>query len=371
MSLFHDFFSLKTLFVVMFTIQTVAWLGAEKGYMNARIQSRKRRERRPSLNSKPVRFSVIVAVKNEEQHISSLLKCLTGQTLAPVEIIIVDDHSTDQTAAITRKWQNGNTFIKLISSQGNGKKAALETGIKTAGSDVCAFTDADCLPPETWLERHALYHQEGSESVVVGFSPLTTQASFLGLAQRFDVEISQLMAASAIGNKVAYAATGRNLSYSTSLFEKVGGFERHKHTLSGDDDLLIQDIRSQTDAAFYWDDSAEIAVESAAPSTWKDWLVQKRRHASDGRQFIRDVKISQSIFYLALIGPWAIIATDFTMLFFMAPLIIAFQWYAMWDAHKMMGKRWSFWWLPVLSPWFALYSLIVPITGHLNPPRTW
>jgi cellulose synthase/poly-beta-1,6-N-acetylglucosamine synthase-like glycosyltransferase len=62
-----------------------------------------------------------------------------------------------------------------------GKKAALQTGIEAAKYDICAFTDADCFPPPSWLARHASYYDSDSKVGVVGFAPLRTKKGLLGL----------------------------------------------------------------------------------------------------------------------------------------------------------------------------------------------
>ena len=369
MTLFDDVFSLRTLFTIVMVIQATVWFGMERGYMRSRVQARNRREK--ATGSPPFGMSVIVALKNEAEAISGLLERLLDQTVVNYEIVLVDDHSTDASTDLIRTWQDRENRITFVTSAGQGKKAALDTGIRAAQYEVCVFTDADCRPPRTWLARHAMYYKTGQASVVVGHAPLETKGGFLGLVQRFDVELSQLLGAAAIGNRAAYAATGRNLSYSKSLFDEVGGFDRHSHTLSGDDDLLVQDIRLGTNAAIFWDDSPEISVSSPAPTSWRTWLSQKRRHSSDSRQFIRDVKISQSLFYLSYIGFWAMAFIEIELLLLAFPLLLALQVWGMWDGHRFFGKRFSLFWLPILSPWFALYSLVVPITGHVQPPKKW
>ena len=365
--MFEQFWSFQTFWMLFVGIQVSLWLRMESGYSKARIAARKRRDSTKEVQG----ISVIVAAKNEADQIGNLLSALEAQVHPVFEVIVVDDHSTDSTADVVRRWNNRDSRYSLLESDGSGKKAALQTGIEAAKYDICAFTDADCFPPPSWLARHASYYDSDSKVGVVGFAPLRTKKGLLGLVQRFDVEFAQFFAASSIGNKLAFMATGRNLSYSRELFEEVEGFSRHAHTVSGDDDLLLQDIRTKTDATIYWDDSAEILVESEPQNTWSQWLRQKRRHSSDGRLFVKDVKIAQALFYGTFMGVWFAGFFDLGFAFVGWPILLAVQLFSMWDIHRLFGHRYSLWWLPFLSAWFAFYSLVVPITGFLRPPSRW
>lgn len=367
MHLFEGFWSFQSLWILSIGLQCAFWLRMKQGYSKARATA----QRVTKNNHKPLPASVIVAVKNGEATILELLSGLQQQDCSHFEVILVDDHSSDQTVDLVEDRIKHDPRFSLVLSSGKGKKAALETGIGLAKHEICLFTDADCVVPSTWLTRHIAYYEPGKTSAVVGFAPLRRANGWLGLVQRYDVEFSQFFGASAIGHSKAFMATGRNLSYSRELFLRVGGFSRHGHTLSGDDDLFVQDIRTLTDTSIYWDDSPEIAVECEPQTNWRDWYRQKIRHSSDARLFVVDVKFGQTLFYLTFMTVWfagffelGYAVTGWTML-------LAVQFFSMWDAHHFFGHRFSKWWLPFLSAWFAFYSLLVPIVGFIRPPSKW
>lgn len=100
-----------------------------------------------------VTLAVIVAVFNEEKHIPDLLNALISQSKQPDEIIVVDDGSTDRTADILSDFAQKHSHIKIFAQVNAGPAAARNLGWKKSNSDICVFTDGDCVPQPDWLEK--------------------------------------------------------------------------------------------------------------------------------------------------------------------------------------------------------------------------
>ncbi|MFH1474007.1 MAG: glycosyltransferase [Candidatus Aenigmatarchaeota archaeon] len=92
-------------------------------------------------------ISVVVCAKNEEKYIKKCLQCLKRQTLKP-EIIVVDGHSIDDTYNIAKKYAD-----KVVRDKKNGIASARNLGWKTAKGEIVAYCDADCRPPDDWIEK--------------------------------------------------------------------------------------------------------------------------------------------------------------------------------------------------------------------------
>lgn len=125
----------------------------------SRIPSLSSAEERPEPSDEEpqTRISVVIPARNEAQRIAPLLASLRLQSLPSHEIIVVDDHSTDSTAAVAH--QHG---ARVIASQAlpetwTGKTWACWQGAKVATGELLLFLDAD-----TWLEPHAVKQLVGA-----------------------------------------------------------------------------------------------------------------------------------------------------------------------------------------------------------------
>ena len=83
-------------------------------------------------------YSVVMAVKNGEKYILKALDSIFSQTLQPLEVIVVNDSSTDTTIEIAQKYS-----VTILNNQGTGQASALNTGIAHCTGNLIAFLDHD------------------------------------------------------------------------------------------------------------------------------------------------------------------------------------------------------------------------------------
>jgi glycosyltransferase involved in cell wall biosynthesis len=94
--------------------------------------------------------SVIVPARNAAGTIGETLAALTRQDVGePYEVVVVDDGSDDETAAIAGR---AGGAVRVVRSEGRGPGPARNTGVTASTSPVLAFTDADCVPTPGWLQ---------------------------------------------------------------------------------------------------------------------------------------------------------------------------------------------------------------------------
>src|SRR4051794_36717841 len=104
--------------------------------------------------------SVVVPVRDGARVIGECLDALMAQRGAPpYEVLVVDNGSTDTTAAAVRAHPSAPT---LVTESRPGSYAARNAGIIAAAGSVLAFTDADCTPAPTWLAE-AVAALDGAE----------------------------------------------------------------------------------------------------------------------------------------------------------------------------------------------------------------
>ena len=78
-------------------------------------------------------ISVIVPVYNVAAYLDACVGSLTGQTYKNLEIILIDDGSTDQSGALCDEWEKRDTRIRVVHQKNQGLSAARNRGLETGG----------------------------------------------------------------------------------------------------------------------------------------------------------------------------------------------------------------------------------------------
>jgi len=99
-----------------------------------------------------IKVSIIIPVYNCEMYLEQCLNSVLCQTMCEIEIICVDDGSTDQSSAIIRRLRTGDNRIILYQQENQGAGAARNLGIRKAQGKYIAFLDAD----DFYLDTDAL-----------------------------------------------------------------------------------------------------------------------------------------------------------------------------------------------------------------------
>lgn len=103
------------------------------------------------------RCAAVVPCRNEAAHITTVLDALAGQTRPPDEIIVVDDRSTDDTAAVVGAWQRAHDLppLRIVAGPGRGPGPAMNAGIRATDADVIMRIDGHAVPAAGYL-AHSL-----------------------------------------------------------------------------------------------------------------------------------------------------------------------------------------------------------------------
>ena len=208
--------------------------------------------RRPRpVNTRRVSVSIIVPARNEAANINACLRALSAQTYPDdhLEIIVVDDRSTDDTAARIDKWTRRLPNLHGISvTQQNyacPKKNALWQGIKHAQGDIIFTTDADCRPNPNWIAS-ALAHFAPAVGMVIGHAPLLKSEKTISGLLSLQALIVSTIAAGSAGIGFPLTCSGRNMAYRRKAFDEVNGFNDIGHIIGGDDVLLMRQFAQKS-----------------------------------------------------------------------------------------------------------------------------
>jgi hypothetical protein len=107
-----------------------------------------------SVNSSELQVSVIVPTYNAARTLAATLASATAQTVREIEIIVVDDGSTDATAHVLSQSAATEPRLRVITQVNAGVSTARNAGIAAARASIVAFLDADDLWPAHHLETH-------------------------------------------------------------------------------------------------------------------------------------------------------------------------------------------------------------------------
>ena len=131
------------------------------------------------MSTNPV-VSVLIPLYNQKRYFKACISSVCNQTYRDLEIIIVNDGSTDGSAEIAKEWAGKDNRILLIDKPNEGVNAARLDGLKRATGEYIAFVDSDdLLPIEVLVGR-----MEGTE-VDLAVGAVTKQ---LGFIKRHDVD---------------------------------------------------------------------------------------------------------------------------------------------------------------------------------------
>ncbi|HRI26583.1 MAG TPA: glycosyltransferase [Chitinophagales bacterium] len=277
--------------------------------------------------------SIIICARNEAHNLQSNLPLVLEQDYPCFEVVVVNDASNDQTKqvleTIHKQYNNLNVFNILPAQKtGGGKRQALQTGITQAKYEMLLLTDADCKPAGNKWIQNMTKHFNARVQIVLGYGAYLPANGWVNKLVQFETlhTAMQYMSFAAVG--LPYMGVGRNLAYTKPLFYQSGGFTGQEHLQSGDDDLLINKAASASNTA--------IAVEPAsfthsyAPHTFAQWVNQKKRHLSAGKNYksihiflLSSITIAHVLFYgmliVVLLQPQSI-----------ASLVCLIAWFLVW-----------------------------------------
>lgn len=216
-----------------------------------RARGRDRRALRAARAAAPPSVSVVVAAMNEQDALPHLLASLAAQTTTAFELVLVDDRSSDATAAIMERHRAAAPYpVRVVRNRRppvecTGKQQALDLGVAAAGGELLLFTDADCILPATWVEGLAAYFSaDRGAAVGVVFGQLAVRAAaprrarFLERYQAFEQPLVHQYSTGSAGLGAPTGCFGNNLALRAPVLARIGGFRSLGYTLTEDAALI-------------------------------------------------------------------------------------------------------------------------------------
>ena len=327
-----------------------------------------------SSSSPSTTISVIIPARNEEENIGDLLKALQKQTYPSslFEVIVIDDHSTDNTASVVNQFPNVR-LLQNANAINSFKKKAVETGIAAAVNSMIAVTDADCIPPPTWLQTIAAFKEEKQSVFIAAPVVISCNASLVQMFQAMDFMILQGITGAVVQQQQLSMCNGANLAYEKKVFEAVNGFSGIDTIASGDDMLLMYKIWQKFPGKVHYLKSPDAIVSTQPMQTWKQFFRQRIRWASkagkyDDKRFL-PVLLHVYLFNLSFLA--LIIGAFFDYRYW---LVLGIAWLAKTlvelplfaSTAKFFHKQWALKLFFFFQPLHILYTIVSGLFGQFG-----
>lgn len=321
--------------------------------------------------------SVIIAARNEEENIGQTIQSVLDQDFPKdlIEIIIVDDHSTDNTAKVVSSFSDqGVKLIKLdIGAALNSyKKYAINKAIGEAKGEIIVTTDADCTMGPNWL-KNVVGCMEDKDYYMLS-SPVIYKDEKNLFEELQTLEFLYLigLGAAGIGNQSPTTCNGANLAYKKSLFFEVGGFNGIDNLASGDDELFLHKVAEKYPSKIGFCKSKEAVVYTDAKPDLDSFISQRKRWASKSTKYknkkVVALGISIWLFNLAIIISiasflWSLPQCNWILL---SALIIKIwvEFVFMIPITKFAGRTGLLRYIPLLSVIHTVYIVYIGIAGN-------
>jgi biofilm PGA synthesis N-glycosyltransferase PgaC len=244
-------------------------------------------------------FISVVVPARDEPDLHLLLLDLHRQTLAPedYEVIVVDDHSLKKILPSERGER-----VLYQKEDVNGKKAALTFGIEQATGNVIATIDADCRVGKGFLKN---IHEVFINNDVVLSPGFIRYAPVKGLFEKMQaLETSAVMGMGLALHRMGMTSlsNGANLAFTKRIWLEVGGYQKHQHIASGDDEFFVQDVVGKHPHQVIFRTERESIVSTTANKTFTEFMHQRLRWAGKWRKYkdIRMKGIAAAVFLIHL-----------------------------------------------------------------------
>jgi poly-beta-1,6-N-acetyl-D-glucosamine synthase len=301
-----------------FTILSILYLIMASAFY---ISWKRIRYLKPGQSLQETILSVIIPVRNESSNILKLLEDLNVQSypFTNFEVIVVNDHSSDNTADLVRTFISKARYrlmiieLPLSYSMVSSKKKAIETAIARSRGTLMVCTDGDCRVSSDWLKTIENFYVHTQCKLIAGGVSFLQNDTFFAKVQM--IEFASLIGSGAASLQMGLPnmCNGANLAYEKQAFIEVNGYSGNENIPSGDDEFLMHKIyRHFPDKVCFLKDRNSV-VETGAQSTVFEFIHQRKRWASKWSHYsFLNIKILALFVFTYNLG----LLASFVLLFF-------------------------------------------------------
>jgi cellulose synthase/poly-beta-1,6-N-acetylglucosamine synthase-like glycosyltransferase len=367
--------------IILFTLALLVGYAVLLGYYRSAWQSL------PSWSGTAItgstRVTIIIPARNEAANILPCLHSILAQAYPAhlLEVIVADDFSTDDTAALTLSVKHPSLRLLRLSDHVTTpinayKKKAIELAIAQSSGQLILTTDADCIVPPHWLTTIVSFYETHQPAFIAAPVVFGSRPGALALFQSLDFMTLQGITGAAVHRRFHAMCNGANLAYERSAFESVGGFAGINHIASGDDMLLMHKIGTRYPDRVLFLKSPDVIVTTAPAPTLRAFLQQRIRWASKADKY-EDKRIFGVLLLVYLLN----------VLFLVLPILAWFtpcpgrgvliwlgllsgktlaELYFLFPVARFFSKTHWLWWFAPAQPFHILYTVVAGWLGKFG-----
>ena len=218
-----------------------------------------------------------------------------------------------------------------------------------------------------------------TKQIILGYGAYEKiKGSFLNKLIRYETLLTAIQYFSYAQVGIPYMGVGRNLAYKKELYEEVGGFKKHIHVKSGDDDLLINEIANKTNTAISFHKNSYTV--SPPKESFKSWLHQKRRHVTTAQFYKWHHQLLLGLYFLHKYLFWVLfvalsltpMSTKQSYIFAIAGLSkFIFEWISLGLSAKKLNEKDLIWTAPLLDGFLVFFQFFIFIRNNISKPKYW
>lgn len=320
-------------------------------------------------------ISVIVAARNEENNILECVDSLNAMEYpeGKIEIIIIDDNSTDSTYQIVDEFIKDKPKIKLIKSKKEighlkGKTNALANALEIAKGEIILTTDADCIVHKNWAKTIVSYYDD-NVAAVFGITEIVGKRPFFAM-QSVDSIYLLTVSSGTMNLNMPMSCIGNNMSYRRKVYDEVGGYEKIEFSITEDYKLLNEIVKlKKYDVIYPIDTDSMITTKPCLDYT--TLYRQRKRWSVGGLGTIWQGKLLMVIAYLANLSVLLslFLLSVFTPILILSKILV--DYFSLKVIYKKIKSELTISDFLVFEIYYLTYSFLVPIILMISRKVIW
>lgn len=322
------------------------------------------------------RVSVLIAARNEEDKIFNTIHDILEQDYPAglMELIVVDDHSTDRTSEIVLSFAERGVRLIILNENkplNSYKKKAISEAIKLSDSELIVTTDADCRMSASWLRTIVGFYESGNYKMISSPVIYFEEKSIFEKMQTLDFLFLSGLGAAGIGNRMPSTCNGANLAYQREVFHEVKGFQGIDQLASGDDELFLHKVASVYPDGIGFCKSEDAIVYTHAKTNLAEFIQQRKRWASKSTSYKNKaiILISFLVWFFNFILVLNVVLGFFNPLYWYIYLLcqiikVLAEISLSIPVCRFANRSQLLWYLPFLSVVHIFYVLYIGLAGN-------